>query len=73
MVNKKICSSTYFGHNFNPHIINALRTASTANRSHSQSSRPRERSRLQLTPDSVGGTRTDAHAPRSAAAERSIA
>ena len=30
--------------------------------------RPRERSRLQLTPDSVGGTRTDAHAPRSAAA-----
>ena len=31
--------------------------------------RPRERSRLQLTPDSVGGTRTDADAPRSAAAE----
>ncbi len=30
--------------------------------------RPRERSRLQLTPDSVGGTRIDAHAPRSAAA-----
>ena len=29
---------------------------------------PRKRSRLQLTPDSVGGTRTDAHAPRSAAA-----
>ena len=26
--------------------------------------RPRERSRLQLTPDSVGGTRTDADAPR---------
>jgi len=26
--------------------------------------RPRERSRLQLTPDSVGGTRIDAHAPR---------
>ena len=35
--------------------------------------RPRERSRLQLTPDRVGGTRTDAYAPRSAAAERSIA
>ena len=31
--------------------------------------RPRERSRLQLTPDSVGGTRTDAHAPRSATAD----
>ena len=31
--------------------------------------RPRERSRFQLTPDSVGGTRTDAHAPRSAAAD----
>ena len=31
--------------------------------------RPRERSRLQLTPDSVGGTRIDAHAPRSAAAD----
>ena len=30
--------------------------------------RPRERSRLQLTPDSVGGTRIDAHASRSAAA-----
>ena len=30
--------------------------------------RPRERSRLQLTPDSVGGTRIDADAPRSAAA-----
>ena len=30
--------------------------------------RPRERSRLQLTPDSVGGIRIDAHAPRSAAA-----
>ena len=26
--------------------------------------RPRERSRFQLTPDSVGGTRTDADAPR---------
>ena len=35
--------------------------------------RPRKRSRLQLTPDRVGGTRTDAYAPRSAAAERSIA
>ena len=35
--------------------------------------RPRKRSRLQLTPDRVGGTRTDADAPRSAAAERSIA
>ena len=31
--------------------------------------RPRERSRLQLTPDSVGGTRIDADAPRSAAAD----
>ena len=31
--------------------------------------RPRERSRLQLTPDSVGGTRTDADAPQSAAAD----
>ncbi len=31
--------------------------------------RPRERSRFQLTPDSVGGTRIDAHAPRSAAAD----
>ena len=31
--------------------------------------RPRERSRLQLPPDNVGGTRIDAHAPRSAAAE----
>ena len=31
--------------------------------------RPHERSRLQLTPDSVGGTRTDADAPRSAAAD----
>ena len=31
--------------------------------------RPRERSRFQLTPDSVGGTRTDADAPRSAAAD----
>ena len=31
--------------------------------------RPRQRSRLQLTPDSVGGTRTDADAPRSAAAD----
>ena len=30
--------------------------------------RPRERSRFQLTPDSVGGTRTDADASRSAAA-----
>ena len=29
--------------------------------------RPRERSRFQLTPDSVGGTRIDADAPRSAA------
>lgn len=38
-----------------------------------QGSRPRERSRLQLTPDRVGGTRTNAHAPRSAAAERSMA
>ena len=35
--------------------------------------RPRKRSRLQLTPDRVGGTRTDAYASRSAAAERSIA
>ena len=35
--------------------------------------RPRKRSRLQLTPDRVGGTRIDAYAPRSAAAERSIA
>ena len=35
--------------------------------------RPRKRSRLQLTPDRVGGTRTDADASRSAAAERSIA
>ena len=35
--------------------------------------RPRKRSRLQLTPDRVGGTRTDTYAPRSAAAERSIA
>ena len=35
--------------------------------------RPRKRSRLQLTPDRVGGTRTDAYAPRSAAAKRSIA
>ena len=35
--------------------------------------RPRERSRLQLTPDRVGGTRTDAYAPRSAAAEISRA
>ena len=35
--------------------------------------RPRKRSRLQLTPDRVGGTRTDTDAPRSAAAERSIA
>ena len=35
--------------------------------------RPRKRSRLQLTPDRVGGTRTDAYAPQSAAAERSIA
>ena len=34
--------------------------------------RPRKRSRLQLTPDRVGGTRTDAYASRSAAAERSI-
>ena len=32
MVNKKICSSTYFGHNYNSNIINALRTASTSNR-----------------------------------------
>ena len=31
--------------------------------------RPRERSRFQLTPDSVGGTRIDADAPRSAAAD----
>ena len=31
--------------------------------------RPREQSRLQLTPDSIGGTRTDADAPRSAAAD----
>ena len=31
--------------------------------------RPRKRSRLQLTPDRVGGTRTDAYAPRSAAAD----
>ena len=31
--------------------------------------RPRQRSRLQLTPDSVGGTRTATTAPRSAAAE----
>ena len=31
--------------------------------------RPRQRSRLQLTPDSVGGTRTDADASRSAAAD----
>uniref|UniRef100_UPI0040269D82 hypothetical protein n=1 Tax=Candidatus Limisoma sp. TaxID=3076476 RepID=UPI0040269D82 len=31
MVNKKICSSTYFGHNYNSNIINALRTASTSN------------------------------------------
>ena len=31
--------------------------------------RPRERSRFQLTPDSVGGTRIDADAPQSAAAD----
>ena len=31
--------------------------------------RPRERSRFQLTPDSVGGTSADADAPRSAAAD----
>ena len=31
--------------------------------------RPRERSRLQLTPDSVGGTRIAADAPQSAAAD----
>ena len=102
MVNKKICSSTYFGHNYNSNIINALRTASSTptdprrrrgtlrnpirttrqRRAHGVQThllpmrfedallrRPRERSRLQLTPDRVGGTRTDADAPRSAAAE----
>ena len=35
---------------------------------HPVAARPRERSRLQLTPDSVGGTAADADAPRSAAA-----
>ena len=35
--------------------------------------RPRERSRFQLTPDSVGGTRTDAHAPRTRHRGRTIA
>ena len=63
-----------------PHTLSALRRCATppparprsadliASRS-SGGVRPRQRSRLQLTPDSVGGTRTDADAPRSAAAD----
>ena len=46
---------------YSPTNLTALRTSSSTL---AAASRPRERSRLQLTPDSVGGTRIAADAPR---------